>query len=403
VDLAAGLTATVLAPSPEAIVSRIKALVGGPSGVWVGLSVRTAFDLLLQALDLPPGSEILVSAVTTRDMVHILEHHGLVPVPLDLDLDTLAPVVEVMERAVTPSSRGIVAAHLFGARTDLEEVVRFARRHRLVLIEDCAQASAGPTFTGHPGATASMLSFGPIKTSTALGGGIALVRDPLLLDRMQQIEARYPRRSRRGFAVRVLRYAALKFLTIPTVYGGFLWLVRASGRDPDSVVNRSARGFPGAQLVEQIRHRAPVNLLALLERRLRRFDPGAVERQLRCAEHVAARLPRGIARPGSACTSHGYWLFPILVDDAEGVARRLRAGGVDATCAPGSLAVVEPPPDRPELAARTSREALRRLVYLPVYPDIPPSALARLVRDLEAAVDAPRPQGREEPQALGTG
>src|SRR5690242_11860179 len=54
-------------------------------------SVRAGFHLLLSALDLPAGAEVMFSAVTHPDMPRIAAHHGLVPVPVDLDRDTLGP------------------------------------------------------------------------------------------------------------------------------------------------------------------------------------------------------------------------------------------------------------------------------------------------------------------------
>src|SRR5215467_3950265 len=66
------------------------------------LSVRSGFDLWLRALALPAGSEVLVSAITIPDMVRIIQSHGLVPVPVDLDPDSLAIDTESLERAVTP-------------------------------------------------------------------------------------------------------------------------------------------------------------------------------------------------------------------------------------------------------------------------------------------------------------
>ena len=54
------------------------------------LSVRSGFDLWLEALQLPPGSEVLVSAITIRDMVRIIEAHNLVPVPVDLNPEDLS-------------------------------------------------------------------------------------------------------------------------------------------------------------------------------------------------------------------------------------------------------------------------------------------------------------------------
>lgn len=49
------------------------------------LSVRSAFDLALRSLRLPPGSEVLLTALTVPDMVGIVRSHGLIPVPVDID------------------------------------------------------------------------------------------------------------------------------------------------------------------------------------------------------------------------------------------------------------------------------------------------------------------------------
>ena len=139
--------------------------------------MRTGFDLWLQSLALPPGSEVLVSAITIRDMVRIIEAHGLVPVPVDVNPEDLSVNVESLRRAVSPRTRAILVAHLFGTRPPLEPILEIARQHNLLVAEDCAQAFAGRHFTGHPEADISMFSFGSIKTATALGGAIVRVRD----------------------------------------------------------------------------------------------------------------------------------------------------------------------------------------------------------------------------------
>src|SRR5690348_8807265 len=72
------------------------------------LSVRTGFDLWLEALQLPKGSEVLVSAITIRDMVRIIEAHGLVAVPVDLNPEDLSVDLESLERAIGPRTRAIL-------------------------------------------------------------------------------------------------------------------------------------------------------------------------------------------------------------------------------------------------------------------------------------------------------
>lgn len=66
------------------------------------LSVRTGFDAFLTIMNFPPHSEVLMSACTISDMPKIVTAHGLYPVPVDLDLNTLSPRFDLLELAVTP-------------------------------------------------------------------------------------------------------------------------------------------------------------------------------------------------------------------------------------------------------------------------------------------------------------
>src|SRR5690606_38199325 len=70
---------------------------GSDNDVFACLCVRTGWDLLLGALDLPRGSEVLLSAITISHMAEIIRAHGLVPVPVDIDPETLEPKLEVLD------------------------------------------------------------------------------------------------------------------------------------------------------------------------------------------------------------------------------------------------------------------------------------------------------------------
>jgi dTDP-4-amino-4,6-dideoxygalactose transaminase len=74
---------------------------------------------------------------------------------------------------------------------------------------------------------------------------------------------------------------------------------------------------------------------------------------------------------------HTFWVFPILVDDPQAAIAALRDHGFDATQGQ-SMCVAPPPFDRPERAARTAEEILARIVYLPLYPELPESAVRAL-------------------------
>jgi perosamine synthetase len=147
--------------------------------------VRSGWDLWLGAQGLRGGDEVLVSAVTHPDMVRIIRGHGLRARPVDIDPQTLTPHLGMLESALTPRTRVLLVAHLFGGRMDLGPVAGFAREHGLILVEDCAQAFQGPEAVGDPAADVSMYSFGTLKTSTALGGAVLRVRGRGVLRKMR--------------------------------------------------------------------------------------------------------------------------------------------------------------------------------------------------------------------------
>src|SRR5512141_2872303 len=109
----------------------------------VTFSVRSAWDLILSALDLPVGSEIIMSAVTIPHMARIAEAHGLITIPIDLDPATMAPDPTLFSRAFNSSTRLVMLAHLLGGRFDIHPYARIAAKYGVPVIEDCAQAFEG--------------------------------------------------------------------------------------------------------------------------------------------------------------------------------------------------------------------------------------------------------------------
>lgn len=378
-DLVAGILACGTARDRIALAARIESR-------WSALpclSVRSGFDLYLRAVGLPPGSEVLTSAMTIADMPRILQHHGLVPVPVDLDMNTLAPRPELLARALTPATRAILVAHLFGSRVPLEPIVALAARHRLLLIEDCAQAFTGDDCVGNRGSDVAMFSFGSIKTATALGGALLCVRDPDVMARMKRLQAALPVQKRTALLRRLVKYTILKALSTRAAYASFTRICRGAGLDHDALIHGATRGFAADRLFTEIRRAPAAPLLALLERRLSRYPAARVTRRAAIGESLTRRLPRGVERPGRRAAAHTHWVFPIVGDDPTAMIDALAREGFDATRR-SSLIAVEPPPGREELDPVEVRRALARMVFLPVYPELPAHALARLARVLSA-------------------
>ncbi|CDJ31530.1 uncharacterized protein EMH_0009370 [Eimeria mitis] len=161
-------------------------------GCVVGLCVRSLLDLYIQAIRslqptlLPRGSVVLVTAVNVPMMFRVLEEHHLVVQPLDLDPHTLMPSEQILQQAVQcwgSRVKAVLCSHLYGGVCDLQPLVDFSIKHKLLLIEDCAESFVGELYKGHPWADVSLFSFGLIKTCTSAGGGIATVRFQLCYPR----------------------------------------------------------------------------------------------------------------------------------------------------------------------------------------------------------------------------
>lgn len=359
------------------------ALAGDGRRSLVGLSVRSGFDRLLATLRLPPGSEVLVSAVTIRDMIAVIEQHGLRAVPVDVDADTLCLDETALAAALTPRSRMLLVAHLFGSRMPLQGALAFARRHGLLLVEDGAQAYTGDGWFGEPGCDVSLLSFGPIKTATALGGALLRFADPDLCERVRAAQARLPLQATRAFAQRVGKYALLKALTTRLAYRLFYRACRLLGVDHDALINRSVRGFAGGELFQRIRHRPCAAQSRLLLRRLRGYPQMRASLRAQRGERLLSALP--LARPGRAAAAPSHWVLPVLSADPSRLVAGLLARGFDATRGASSLVPVAggAPPGLGDL-----RRAMAAIVYLPAPEG--EADLRRLAAAVRAAVaDAP--------------
>jgi perosamine synthetase len=392
-DLGCALRDCVTRWDRQTLADEVEELWSHNNSAFACLSVRSGFDLWLEALALPAGSEVLVSAITIRDMVRIIEAHGLVAVPVDLNPEDLSVDIESLKRALSPKTRAVLVAHLFGTRQPLEPILKLAKEHGLFVAEDCAQAFAGRQFTGHAQADVSMFSFGSIKTATALGGAMLCVRDAQIRRRMKQLQAKFPIQTRGHFIKRVFKHGLMKLMSYGPQFGALVFAMRLTGRDPDKFVAGTARGFPGSQLLPQLRRQPCAALLAIMHRRIAFYNRRALEARTKHGERLLSLIGSVAPSPGSHSAIHSYWVVPVLHDEPMALIRRLLNVGFDASLA-HSLFVVPAPADRPDCRAETCEEMLPQIVHLPCYPEIPDRELQRLAHAVRASimrrpVDAP--------------
>lgn len=154
-------------------------------GVGNGLE---ALDLILRAMDVGPGDEVIVPANTYIATWLAVTHVGATPLPVEPDEHTYNIDSNRIEQAITSKTKAILVVHLYGQPADMDPINALAKKHGLKIIEDCAQAH-GARYKGRRAGSlgdAAGFSFYPGKNLGAFGdGGAVTTNDPLLAERIQ--------------------------------------------------------------------------------------------------------------------------------------------------------------------------------------------------------------------------
>jgi len=99
-----------------------------------------ALQIAMMALDLQPGDEVITASFTYVATAEVLALLGLKPVLVEVYLDDFTLNVEAVEAAIGPKTKAIVPVHLFGQGARMPQLMEVARKHKLFVIEDTAQA-----------------------------------------------------------------------------------------------------------------------------------------------------------------------------------------------------------------------------------------------------------------------
>uniref|UniRef100_A0A832EJR2 DegT/DnrJ/EryC1/StrS family aminotransferase n=1 Tax=Desulfacinum infernum TaxID=35837 RepID=A0A832EJR2_9BACT len=147
-----------------------------------------ALHIILRAMDIGPGDEVIVPANTFIATWLAVSFAGAVPVPVEPLESTYNLDPARLEEAVTPRTRAVIAVHLYGQPADMDPIREIARAHNLKVIEDAAQAH-GARYKGRRTgglADAAGFSFYPGKNLGAFGdGGAVTTDDDTLADRVR--------------------------------------------------------------------------------------------------------------------------------------------------------------------------------------------------------------------------
>jgi dTDP-4-amino-4,6-dideoxygalactose transaminase len=310
----------------------------------VGVASGTvALMLALMAVGIGPGDEVIVPAHTFIASALGVLHAGATPVFCDVERDTGLIDPDSAEAAVSSHTAAIVAVHLYGQACDMGRIGALARRHRLFVLEDAAQAHGAEYEGKRVGSLghAAAFSFYPSKNLGGLGdGGAVCTSDRELADRVREL--RHLGQRGKGQHVVVGYNERLDGLQAA--------LLRV--KLPHLDAWNAARRAHAASLREGIGEGATIDELSLLGE-----------------------------RPGTPCVYH---LFPIRHPERDRLAELLRAEGIQVGL--HYSPAVHEHPALADLPARSRPVALSQArawateeLSLPMFAELTDDETARIV------------------------
>ncbi|CAO4149440.1 DegT/DnrJ/EryC1/StrS family aminotransferase [Methylorubrum thiocyanatum] len=328
-------------PFHRELEARLRAHLGVPE-VALFNNATTALIMALRALDL--SGEVITTPYSFVATSHALLWSGLTPVFVDIDPVTLNLDPNRIEAAITPRTRAILPVHCYGQPCDVEAIARLADRHGLKVIYDAAHAFGvrhrGRSVLNH--GDLSVLSFHATKVFNTFEGGAIVCADPAMKERIDKLK-------NFGFD------------------------------DETSVIGVGLNGkmseLNAAFGLVQLRH-----IDTALTRRK------AVDSAYRAGlQGIAGIRCLDTAKDGSA----NYAYFPILIEPEYPIARdalyeALKRDGIHPRRYFHPL-ISDFPAYRTLPSARredlpVAATAADRVLCLPIYPDLDPAVIARIVR-----------------------
>lgn len=340
-----------------------------PAQVAAVNSCTAALHVSLVAAGLEPGSEVITTPLTFCATVNAILHAGLTPVLADVDPVTQNIDPAAIEAAITPRTRAILPVHFAGRACDMDAIMAIARRHGLLVIEDCAHAIE-TEFRGRKAGTFGdfgCFSFYVTKNVVTGEGGMIVGRDPAHIARAR--------------------------------------ILALHGMSQDAWHRFGDQGYKHYQVVEagfkynmmDIQAALGIHQLARVQANWERR--AAIWQQYL---HALDPLPIGLPAPVEPGTRHAHHLFTIMID--AGRCGITRDAFLDAMNRSGIgtgvhyLSIPEHPYYRQRFGWKPEQwpHALRlgrQTVSLPLSPRLGDADVARVVRTVQAIIE-PRSGGR---------
>ena len=177
-------------PKSELFENAFREFTGAPHAISVS-SCTAGMHLIYHALGFGPGDEVIVPSQTHVATAHAVELTGARPVFVDANIQSGNIDADAIEALISPRTKALAVVHYLGVPADMEKISEIAKKHVLFLLEDCA-LSPGASFDGvHTGliGDAGCFSFYPVKHLTTAEGGMIILKDQALAEKLRLLKA----------------------------------------------------------------------------------------------------------------------------------------------------------------------------------------------------------------------
>jgi dTDP-4-amino-4,6-dideoxygalactose transaminase len=291
-------------------------------------SGTSALHLALLAAGIQPGDEVITVPFTFYATAAAIGYVGAVPVYVDIDPRTFNLDATRLEAAITERTRAILPVHLYGQPADMDPILKIARRHKLVVIEDAAQAHGAEYKGRRAGAIGDIgcFSFYPSKNLGAAGeGGMVTTNN--------------------------------------SEYARTIAMLRNWGEEH--------RYYP---VLKGYNYRLPAMQAAILRVKLQRLDAWIETRRKLAAEYDRLLEEADVMRPVSpADVRHVYCLYTIQAEDRDRLQKELEGAGIQtAVHYPLPIHLMPAYADARYKAGDfpVAEACARRVLSLPLYPQL---------------------------------
>jgi dTDP-4-amino-4,6-dideoxygalactose transaminase len=291
-------------------------------------SGTSALQLVLQALEIGPGDEVITVPNTFIATAEAISAVGARPVFVDVDPVSYTIDPALVERAITSRTRALLPVHLYGQPADMDALLEIAGRHNIQVVEDACQAH-GAEYKGRKAGTmgiAGCFSFYPSKNLGCLGeGGAVVTSDPKLAEKIRLL------------------------------------------RDHGSI-RKYEHSFPAYNFrLEGLQG-------GLLAVKLKYLDQWNERRRLRAQHYDGLLSGTAVTAPAEMpYAKHVYHLYVVQVENRDGIRQQLSAKRIDCGLHyPIPLHLQQAYANLGHKAGDfpVTEQAARRILSLPMYPDL---------------------------------